>query len=290
MTSLCSKAVLIIGGRGEFGRFLQRDILPSLGAETVLTLERDTPLEQHLDSLRQARHIILSTPLFGYAERGCELVQQCCDLSKPVTLWLISSVQAGMWRAVSTTMSLVDNSQLAAVFVHPMYGPNGFRAREQEAGTFRNILTAMLDGPGHPLADEVAEISDTFRRKLGIGTTMEFDPEAHDRITAYSQGLSYCVAQVMFARPEIDAVIENQLPDLHHAFHANRNLISDFLRINTYMPEVITSFTNAWQRTSRSNYADLLQAFQEADTQLQRGAHSLIPTKWYEKLRAASNI
>ena len=36
-------AVLVIGGRGEFGQFLQRDILPTLGARHILTVERDTP-------------------------------------------------------------------------------------------------------------------------------------------------------------------------------------------------------------------------------------------------------
>src|SRR5712664_132776 len=101
MTLQSSRGVLIIGGRGEFGQFLQRDILPALGAETVLTLERDTQREQHADRLRQARHIILATPLAGYAERGCELVHQCGALNKPTTLWLISSVQVGVWRAIT---------------------------------------------------------------------------------------------------------------------------------------------------------------------------------------------
>src|SRR6266446_9163179 len=105
MTSQSSRAVLIIGGRGYFGQFLQRDILPALGAEIVLTLERDTPYEQHAANLRQARHIILATPLAGYAERACDLVRQCVDLSEPTTLWLISSVQAGMWRAVTATLA-----------------------------------------------------------------------------------------------------------------------------------------------------------------------------------------
>jgi prephenate dehydrogenase len=288
MTSQSSRGVLIIGGRGEFGQFLQRDILPALGAEIVLTLERDTPPEQHIDRLRQARHIILATPLAGYAECACELVHQCGDLIETTTLWLISSVQAGVWRAVTETLAVVANPYLAAVFVHPMYGPNGFRAKEREAETFRNILTARIDGAKHRTGEEVAEIANAFRSKLSIGTTTDFDPEAHDRATAYSQGLSYCVAQVMFERPEIDAAVKEQLPDLHRSFHANQNLISDFLRINSYMPEVIGVFTASWQRTTQSTYADLLHAFAQADTALSRGANSMIPTKWYEKLRAAS--
>ena len=281
-------AVLIIGGRGEFGRFLQRDILPSLGAETVLTLERDTPHEQHADRLWQARHIILATPLAGYAERACELVQQCRGLQTPTTLWLISSVQAGVWRAVTSTLAIVRNPRLAAVFAHPMYGPNGFQAKEQEAITFRNILTATTEGAQHQLADEVAEIRKAFRDRLSIETTTAFNPEEHDRITAYSQGLSYCVGQVMFDRQEIDALVHEQMPDLHQSFHANHDLIIEFLRLNSYVPEVTAVFAESWQRTTQSTYADILHAFSEADAVLSRGANSMIPTKWYEKLRAAS--
>ena len=281
-------AVLIIGGRGEFGQFLQRDILPNLGVDSVLTIERDTAVDQHWPRLQQAKHIVLSTPLAGYEERARELVQQCRDLNEPTTLWLISSVQAGAWRAVTAALATVANPYLAAIFAHPMYGPNGFRAKEQEAETFRNILTATIDGAQHRLAGEIAEIGDAFRSKLGIATTTAYDPEQHDRATAYSQGLSYCVGQVMFERPEIDAAVKQRMPDLHHSFHANHNLINDFLRINNYMPEVIEVFAESWQRTSQSTYADLSHAFGEADAILSRGASSTIPTKWYEKLRAAS--
>lgn len=280
-------AVLIIGGRGEFGQFLQREILPSLGADTVLTVERDTPREQHPARLRQARHIILATPLADYTGRACEIVHQCRDLQAPATLWLISSVQAGVWRAVTATLASVSNPWLAAVFAHPMYGPNGFQAKDQESMTFRNILTATTEGANHPLADEVAEIENAFRDRLSIETATDFDPEEHDRITAYSQGLSYCVGQVMFERPEIDALVHEQLPDLHQSFHANHDLILDFLGLNSYMPEVTAVFAESWQRTTQSNYADILRAFGEADTALSHGAKSMIPTKWYAKLRAA---
>jgi hypothetical protein len=163
-----------------------------------------------------------------------------------------------------------------------------FAQGSKEAGTFRNILTATIEGAQHQTAEEVAAIGAAFQNKLGIGTTMDFDPDTHDRATAYSQGLSYCLAQVMFERPEIDTAIKEVMPDLHHSFHANHNLINDFLGINAYMPEVIAVFAESWQRTTQSTDADLLHAFGEADTTLRRGANSLIPTKWYQKLRAAS--
>src|SRR5438128_7006987 len=94
-------AVLIIGGRGEFGRFLQRDILPNLAVHTVLTIERDTPHDQLLPKLQQARHVVNATPLAGYAERACEIAHECRNLQRPMTLWMIPSVQAGVWRAVT---------------------------------------------------------------------------------------------------------------------------------------------------------------------------------------------
>ncbi len=282
-------AVLIIGGRGEFGRFLQRDILPNLGVHTVLTIERDTPEDQRLPKLQQARHIIIATPLAVYAEQACEIVHECHNLQRPLTLWLIPSVQAGVWRAVTAMLASVQNPYLSAVFVHPMYGPNGFRSDEREARTFRNILTATAGGAKHSLADEVSQIAEAFQEKFSIETTTAFDPEQHDRITAYSQGLSYCVAQTIFERPEIDTLLRTRMPDLHFSFHANHGLILDFLRLNAYMPKVLAVFWDAWQRTAQSSYQDLLSAFAQADETLNCGTEPSIPTKWYEKLRAAAN-
>src|SRR5438132_8177012 len=180
-------AVLIIGGRGEFGRFLQRDILPNLGVRTVLTIERDTPHDQRLSKLQQARHMIIATPLADYAETAREIVHECRNLQRPLTLWLIPSVQAGVWRAVTAMLASVQNPYLSAVFVHPMYGPNGFRSDEREASTFRNILTATAEGAKHQLAHELTQIAETVRNRLSIETTRAFNPEEHDRMTAYSQ-------------------------------------------------------------------------------------------------------
>ena len=47
--------VLIVGGAGEFGQFLQRDILPHVCEKTVASLERDTPSEVRRALLSQAR-------------------------------------------------------------------------------------------------------------------------------------------------------------------------------------------------------------------------------------------
>src|SRR2546428_11340200 len=139
-------AVLIIGGRGEFGRFLQRDILPNLGVQSVLTIERDTPLDQHVSLLQQARHVVNATPLASYAERACEIVHECRDQQRPLTLWLIPSVQAGVWQAVTAMLTSVQNPYLSAVFVHPMYGSNGFRSDEPEEPDFRHNMNATAAG------------------------------------------------------------------------------------------------------------------------------------------------
>jgi hypothetical protein len=78
------------------------------------------------------------------------------------------------------------------------------------------------------------------------------------------------------------------MPDLHHSFTANHDLIIDFLRINSYMPQVIAAFADAWRQTNQSDYDDVLHAFSRADASLNRGEESPISTKWYEKLRAQS--
>ncbi len=288
MVSQVRNAVLIIGGQGEFGQFLQQDILPILGIGNVVTIERETPREEHARLLQQARHILLATPLAGYAELACDLVYRCRGLQQPTTLWLIPSVQAGVWRAVTATLEIVGNALLSAVFAHPMYGPNGFRATESEARTFQNILTATHEGARHPLAKEVDQLSKTFRDTFNITTTIAFDPEEHDRLTAYSQGLSYCVGSLMFERLEFDRILAEQMPELHHSFHANHDLILDFLRINAYMPQVTAAFADSWRQTNERTYEDLLLAFGRADMALNRGNDSPIPTKWYQKLRTAA--
>jgi len=288
MTSTQERSVLIIGGEGEFGRFLRRDILPSLGVIHVSVIERDTPREEHESLLKTARHIVLATPLAGYAERACELIYQSRTLNDTATYWFIPSVQAGVWRAISATLELVANPLLSAVFLHPMYGPNGFRETESEARTFQNVLTATYAGANHSLDDELTASINLFLTRFNIRTTVSFNPDEHDRITAYSQGLSYCVARLMFERPELDQILHEEMSDLHHSFSSNRDLILDFVRINSYMPQVIAAFADAWRQTNESNYNDVLNAFARADAALNRGADSPISTKWYEKLRASA--
>src|SRR5258708_28597231 len=128
MKSEGKKAALVIGSGGEFGQFLQQDILPMLGADSILTVERETPRDEYLLRLQRARHVVLATPLAGYAELACELVYRCRDFLTHTTLWLIPSVQAGVWRAVTAPRSIFSNSPLSAGFLRPMYGPNGFLA------------------------------------------------------------------------------------------------------------------------------------------------------------------
>jgi len=279
--------VLIFGGAGEFGQFLQRDILPHVCDETVSSVERDTPSEEQRSMLRQARHVIVATPLADYAQLACELVHRCRDVSTSKTLWLIPSVQAGVWRAVTATLDIVNNPHLSAVFVHPMYGPNGFRETEPEARTFQNVLTATREGADNQLKSDIGHISRTFHAKFNIATTTEFDAEEHDRITAYSQGLSYCVGKLMFQREDLAALVQKEMPDLYNSFWANQKLILDFLRINSYTPQVIAVFNDAWEQTGKTTLRDILSAFQKADHMLNRGADSPISTKWYEKLRIA---
>jgi prephenate dehydrogenase len=155
--------VLIVGVGGEFGRFLQRDILPHICVETVSGVERDTPREEQKSLLKHARHVVVATPLAGYAELACELVYSCRDVSEPKTLWLIPSVQAGVWRAVTATLDMVNNPKLSAVFIHPMYGPHGFRETELEARTFKNVLTATHEVAGNPLKEEIGRFTSTFQ-------------------------------------------------------------------------------------------------------------------------------
>ena len=284
------RGVLIVGGEGQFGRFLCHDILPKNGAIHVSVIERDTPREEQQLLLENARHVVLATPLAGYAERACELIYQSRTINKKTTLWLIPSVQAGVWRAASATLELVANPHLSAVFLHPMYGPNGFRQTEAAARTFQNVLTATYVGENHPLDDELTAVSNLFLTRFNIRTTASFNPDEHDRVTAYSQGLSYCVARLIFGVPALDEILRRKMSDLHHSFCGNRDLILDFVRINSYMPQVLAAFEDAWRQTDQSNYDDILNAFARADTALNRGADSPISTKWYEQLRAAARM
>jgi len=83
-------------------------------------------------------------------------------------------------------------------------------------------------------------------------------------------------------------MLKSEMPDLHRSFTANHDLILDFLRINSYMPQVLAAFSDAWRHTRQTDYHDVLEAFATADSALNRGADSPISTKWYERLRAAT--
>jgi hypothetical protein len=96
------------------------------------------------------------------------------------------------------------------------------------------------------------------------------------------------VGKLMFQRAELASLVETQMPDLHNSFRANQELIIDFLRINSYMPQVIAAFNDSWEQTTKRTFTDILRAFRTADHTLNRGADSPISTKWYEKLRVAS--
>jgi hypothetical protein len=169
-----------------------------------------------------------------------------------------------------------------------MYGPNGFQVTDPEASTFQNILTASYEGSLHPLSGEIDWISKALQDAFNITTAVAFDPDEHDRFTAYSQGLSYCIGQLMFERSELDRLLCEQMPELHFSFHANHDLILDFLRINSYVPEVSAVFSDAWRQTSQETVEDLLRAFGRADLNLNSEKGSSIPTKWYQRLRAAA--
>jgi prephenate dehydrogenase len=286
--NMTQDTVAIVGANGEFGQFLQRDILPGLDASILAAIERDTSNDHRGLILEEAHHIVVATPLAGYAELACNLIYHLRQCNQPTTLWLIPSVQAGVWRAVTATLEILNNPHLSSVFVHPMYGPNGFRETEAESRTFQNVLTGKYEGDEHPLADEISTIAALFSSRFNINTTTSFTPDEHDRVTAYSQGLSYCVGRLMFDRPDLEAIVRERMPDLHHSFRANHDLILDFLRINSYMPQVIAAFEDSWRQTRQTNYDDILTAFAQADASLNRGEESLISTKWYEKLRAAN--
>lgn len=277
--------VLVVGARGEFGGFLRTDVLPALGVTDVLDADRDTPADAYPALLARARHAVVATPLDGYADLAVALVEAARAVRTPTTFWLLPSVQAGVGRAVTDALDAAANPHLGAVLAHPMYGPNGFRAAEPEARTFQNVLTATHGRPG--VAAEVARVAARFRTALGIATTAAFDPDAHDRITARTQGLSYAVARVLFARPAVDAEAATRLPDLHGSFHANRALIGAFLRANAHVPPVLAAFDAAGGPRA-ATLADALRAFAATDAALNGDAPAPIPTKWYARLRDAA--
>jgi hypothetical protein len=98
------------------------------------------------------------------------------------------------------------------------------------------------------------------------------------------------VGKLIFQRADLAALVQKEMPDLYNSFRANQELIIDFLRINSYMPQVIAAFNDAWEQSSKTTLTDILNAFHTADSTLNRGAGSPISTKWYEKLRMASHV
>jgi hypothetical protein len=279
--------VVVVGGDGEFGRFLRQRILPKLGVPDAVCVERSTPLDQRAALLSRARHVVLSTPLAGYCEAARSLVHECRSNTGPVTLWFIPSVQQQVWEAVVGTLSETANPFLSAVIAHPMYGPLGFAAAEPEGRMFQNILTGVQAGGAHPIGEEIDRTREKFRTLLGIETIDKFDPRDHDRITAASQGLSYCVAKAMFEDPKLDREIGDRLPELHRTFHADRALIHEFVRTNIYMPGIVRSFGERRRAAAGRGLTATLDAFQQLDREL-NGEGLAIPTRWYSLLRSCA--
>jgi prephenate dehydrogenase len=281
------RPVVVIGGEGEFGRFLRLRILPGLGIRDPVSIERSTSATERTAVLSRARHVVLSTPLTGYLQAARSLVRECRANTEPITVWLIPSVQQKVWEAAVNEIMDAANRYLSAVIVHPMYGPLGFAAEEPEARTFQNILTGMHAGEAHPMDEEVLRIQQKFSARLGIETITAFDTREHDRITAASQGLSYCVARAMFEDPALDREVGERLPDLHRSFHADRPLIFEFLRANLYVREIAAAFDDRRRATAGSGLAAALTTFGTLDREL-NGDGSLIPTKWYLRLRSSA--
>jgi prephenate dehydrogenase len=280
--------VVVVGGGGEFGRFLRTRILPGLGVQQTSSIERDTPEGERLERLAAARHVVLSTPLAGYADAARRLVRDVRSAQTPKTLWMIPSVQEPVLEAVRVELRAVRNPAIGVVLVHPMYGPMGFSAVEREARTFRNLVTSVEADAGHPAAREVHAIARRFARRFGIRTTTRFDVTQHDRITAASQGLSYLVALSMFDDPALDAEIAARFPDLHRSFHADHALIEEFLRLNRHVADVEATFRAAREDASGTGSDVVLRAFARVDDELNDRTVSPIPTKWYLRLREAA--
>ena len=75
------KKIAIVGAKGEFGQFLQHDILSGLGVSILEPIERDTSRESRGVILEKSRHVVIATPLAGYAEVACDLIYHLrhCD-------------------------------------------------------------------------------------------------------------------------------------------------------------------------------------------------------------------
>jgi prephenate dehydrogenase len=290
-----SSRVVIVGGGGEFGRFLREQILPALGLPGTVSVERDTPAGTRAAALRRARHVVLATPLVGYPETAAELARELLaartDGARRVTLWLLPSVHLPTLEAVLPVLSgEASGRELTAVLVHPMYGPHGFSRTEREARTFRNFVTAVLAPRGGRAGAEVRRLAAASERLLGIGTTRAIDPAAHDRITGASQGLSYCVAATMFDDPVAEREVAAALPELHRAFRADRGLILEFLRANPFACTLRAEFEAERSRSSESvpgALGPILSAFAAMDRRL-NPTGSPIPTRWYERLQQAA--
>jgi prephenate dehydrogenase len=286
-SSAACDRVVVVGGAGEFGRFLRYEVLPRLGATSIACIERSTPAAERISLLRRARHVLLATPLAGYPEGAVDLVRECHPAPAPVTLWLIPSVQLPTAEAVSRVHERLGDPCISVVLFHPMYGPASHASPERRARGPQNILTATMEGGAYPLEREIESVGGACERVLGITTTRAFDPREHDRITASSQGLSYCLAMSMFDEPELDAEVRQRLPELHRSFHTDRELIGEFMRANSFAPAVRSAFEASRDLTGSRGLEGALRAFREVDREL-NGPGSAIPTTWYERLRDVS--
>lgn len=172
-------------GYGRFGR-LWADVLTSHHRVRVTdkspqlsTTRRFVPLSELCAT---SQTIFLCVPINQFENSVAEIAPH---LKPGTTLVDVCSVKVHPSKVMQTQLGTRSNVTLIAT--HPMFGP------DSAAGGVKNLpmVTWHVAGDAGRYDEWV-----TFFQELGI-RTVEMSPEEHDRLAAYSQGVTHYVGRVL---------------------------------------------------------------------------------------------
>lgn len=182
MTAIEPQDVGIIG-YGRFGRLWADLLAPH--HRVRITDAVVIPSEQYLpltELCAYARVIFLCVPI-NQVER---VVDDIAPQLQPGTA-VFDTCSVKVHPANVLTNTLGDRADLTLVATHPMFGPDSAARGVQGLP----MVVWRLSGDTQVYADWTA-----FLRALGI-RTVEMEPAEHDRLAAYSQGITHYIGRVL---------------------------------------------------------------------------------------------
>ncbi len=232
-------------GMGRFGSFWALSLARAFPQDTVLGYSRSSPVPEGivkatLEEVCRAQTLFLCCAISSMEE---VLTQIEPLLSADTLVADTCSVKVHPAQLMQKTLGEV-RPMLAT---HPMFGPDS--GRQGVAGL--PIVVHPL-GENHPRQREWRSRFEAMGLKV-----LEMSPEDHDRIAAFSQGVTHLIGRVLRAmdlqpHPMATTGFKNLLEMMNQTCNDPWQLFLDLQRYNPYTPQMREKFLNALQDILKS--------------------------------------